>query len=235
MDCWALNLSNATTGNIQYLAHEDLLASVNFIYNERKQPVLIVSHSMGGIISRAFSSPHIDHPYPLRKIESMIRAIALLTVPNHGVATGDISRIEETVNIVRNMLKENQEPLAADFGLGFIQLSQKSHLLTVLNTTPPLNPNISWFNAVGTFDKVVPRSTALFEESEVANIPHFSQKEFPCDHMVYPFTSTIKKVIKAIPQLIESVSLESKIKIYPAIHRHQPVGDWILKNLKNKR
>ncbi|UCE14443.1 MAG: alpha/beta hydrolase, partial [Candidatus Heimdallarchaeota archaeon] len=44
LDCWALNLSNAISGNIKGLAHEDLLAAVNFIYNERnQQPVLIVS------------------------------------------------------------------------------------------------------------------------------------------------------------------------------------------------
>jgi hypothetical protein len=229
MDCWALNLSNAVTGNIKTLAHEDVLTAVDFIYKERQQPILIISHSMGGIISRVFTSPHLDHPYPLQLIESMIRAIALLTAPNHGVEAGDVSRIEETVNVLRNFLKEDREPLAADLGLGFFQLTQKSHLLQSLNTPPTLNPNITWLNAVGTYDKVVPRKSALFEEQDLRNNPKFFQKEFPCDHMVYPFTSTIKKVIKAIPEFIESA--KHVIKIYPAIHRHQPVGDWILEHL----
>ena len=48
--------------------------------------------------------------------------------------------------------------------------------------------------------------------------------------MVYPFTSTIKKVIKAIPQFIESA--KHVIKIHPAIHRYQPVGDWILEQVE---
>ena len=228
LDCWALNLSNAVSGNIQTLAHEDLLTAIDFINNEQKQRVLIVSHSMGGIISRVFTSPNFNHPYPLPKIEDMIRGIALLTVPNHGVGTGDISRIEETVTKLRRFLKDDQEPIAADLGLGFIQLTPKSQLIRVLNKYIPLNPNITWLNAVGTFDKVVPLNSALFEDEETTDIPHFSQKEFPCDHMVFPFSSTIKKIVKAIPQFIDSTKLESRIKIYPAIHRYQAVGDWIL-------
>jgi triacylglycerol esterase/lipase EstA (alpha/beta hydrolase family) len=227
MDCWALNLSNAVTGNIKTLAHEDVLTAVDFIYKESNQAVLIVCHSMGGIISRYFTSPYVDHPYPLQLIEPMIKAIALLTVPNHGVDAGDISRIEETVNVLRNFLTD--EPLAADLGLGFFQLTRKSKLLQSLNTLPPLNPNIKWLNAVGTYDKVVPRYSALFEDFEYTNLSKFSQKEFPCDHMVYPFTSTISKVIKAIPEFIESA--KHVIKIYPAIHRHEPVGDWIVNHL----
>ncbi|UCG03887.1 MAG: alpha/beta hydrolase [Candidatus Heimdallarchaeota archaeon] len=230
MDCWTLNLSNAVTGNIKTLAHEDVLTAVDFIYKKRGETVLIISHSMGGIISRYFTSPYVDHPYPLKQIESMIRAIALLTVPNHGVEAGDISRIEETVNVLRKFLSEDHKPLAADLGLGFFQLTHTSHLLQSLNTLPPLNPNLLWLNAVGTYDKVVPRNSALFEEFEYKTLQNFSQKEFPCDHMVYPFTSAIKKVIKAIPDFIESA--KHAIKIYPAIHRHQPVGDWILEKIQ---
>jgi len=233
MDCWALNLSNAISGNIQILAHEDLLTAVDFIYKERNQRVLIVSHSMGGIISRVFTSSHFNHPYPLQKIERMIQGIVLLTVPNHGVGSTDISRIEETVKLLHSFIKSDQEPVAADFGLGFIQLTPKSHLITSLNASLPLNPNISWLNVVGSFDKVVPLQSALFTESEITQIPHFSQQEFPCDHMVYPFSKTIKKIVKVIPQIIESSKLESRMKIYPAIHRYQPVGDWILEKLVN--
>ncbi|MFW9904650.1 MAG: esterase/lipase family protein [Candidatus Thorarchaeota archaeon] len=229
MDCWALNLSNAVTGNIKKLAHEDVLTTVDFIYKERNQAVLIISHSMGGIISRYFTSPYVDHPYPLHLIEPMIRAIALLTVPNHGVDTGDISRIEETVNVLRNFLKDDREPLAADLGLGFFQLNRNSKLLRSLNTLPPLNPNITWLNAVGTYDKVVPKNSAFFEDFEFSKLPKFFQKEFPCDHMVYPFASTISKVLKAVPQFIESAS--QAIKIYPAIHRYESVGNWILNNV----
>ena len=229
LDCWALNLSNAITGNIKKLAHEDVLTAIDFIYKQRKKSVLIVCHSMGGIISRYFTSQYVDHPYPLKVIESMIKAIVLLTVPNHGVDTGDISRIEETVSFLRDFLKDDHEPIAPDLGLGFFQLTRNSHLLQSLNTLPPLNPNLTWLNAVGTYDKVVPRNSAFFEEFEYINLTKFSQKEFPCDHMVYPFTSTISKVIKAIPQFIESA--KHVLKIYPAIHRYQPVGDWIMDQL----
>ncbi len=231
MDCWALNLSNAISGDILTLAHEDLLTSLDFIFKKRRKPVIIVSHSMGGIISRVFTSPHFKHPYPLNKIEPMIQGIALLTVPNHGVGTADVSGIEETIQTLRNLVKDDKEPVTADLGLGFVQLTPKSYLITTLNRSLPLNPNITWLNGVGTFDKVVPRKTALFEESETKNVPYFKQREFPCDHMVYPFSSAIKKIIKAIPPLFEPSRLESKLKIFPAIHRHQPVCDWILEQL----
>ena len=231
LDCWALNLSNAISGDILTLAHEDLLTSIDFIFKTRRKPVIIVSHSMGGIISRVFTSPHFKHPYPLDKIELMIKGIALLTVPNHGVGTADLSGIEETIQTLRNLVKDDEEPVASDLGLGFVQLTPKSNLITALNKSLPLNPNVTWLNCVGTFDKVVPRKTALFEESETRNIPNFNQREFPCDHMVYPFSSAIKKIIKAIPPLFEPSRLEAKLKIYPAIHRHQAVCDWILEQL----
>jgi esterase/lipase len=230
-DCWALNLSNDVSGNIEILAHEDLLTSVDFIYRKKQEKVIIIAHSMGGIISRVFTSPHFTHPYPLGRIEEMIKGIALLTVPNHGVEMGDISRIEETVNTIRKLMKTDQKPLTSDFGLGFVQLTYKSHLIKTLNKPLVLNQNISWLNAVGTHDRVVPLKSALFSESEIDQLPSFSQQEFVCDHMVYPLASTLKKVIKATSNLLDSTKLDSKFIIYPAIHRYREVGEWIISKL----
>ncbi len=230
-DCWALNLSNDISGNIEILAHEDLLTAVDFIYRKKQEKILIVAHSMGGIISRVFTSSHFTHPYPLGRIEEMIKCIALLAVPNHGVEMGDISRIEETVNTIRKLMKADQGPLKSDFGLGFVQLTYKSHLIKTLNKPLVLNPNISWLNAVGTNDRVVPVKSALFSNSETENITEYSQKEFACDHMVYPLASTLKKVIKATSSLLDSQKLESKFIIYPAIHRSFEVGEWIISSL----
>ncbi|MHA2225227.1 MAG: alpha/beta hydrolase [Candidatus Hodarchaeales archaeon] len=227
MDCWALDLSNDIYGNIYTLAHEELLAATNYIFKKRNQPIILVTHSMGGIISRFFTSPHFKHPYPLQKIEKFFRGIALLTVPNHGVGSGDISRLEETVVYLRKILK-TEKPILPDFGLGFIQLTPKSHLISSLNLDPPLNPTISWLNAAGSFDRVVPPKSALFEDNEINKIPHFDQQEFPCDHMTLPFTETIQKVMNAVPDFIEKQTLEERLKIRPAIHRFPAIGKWIL-------
>ncbi|MFX0084930.1 MAG: lipase family alpha/beta hydrolase [Candidatus Hodarchaeota archaeon] len=234
LDCWTLDLSNAIAGNIEILAHEDLLTSVDFIYKKKQKKVVIVAHSMGGIIARVFTSPHFKHPYPLKRIEEMIKGIALLTVPNHGVEMGDISKIEETVNTIRKLMKPDQEPIESDFGLGFVQLTYKSHLIQTLNKPLVLNPNISWLNAIGTYDKVVPIKSARFSDSETNQLPKFVQKEFACDHMVYPLASTLQKVIKATSSLLDAPKLDSKFVIYPAIHRFQEVGEWIFTHLISK-
>jgi hypothetical protein len=238
-DCWALNLSNAVSGNIITLAHEELLTSLDFIYRKKQQSVVLVAHSMGGIISRVLTSPHFSHPYKLDRTNEILKGIALLTVPNHGVGSTDLSKIEETVNFFRRMFKsDNQDfkPTAPDFGLGFAQLSLKSQLLSKLNQPLPLNPNIKWLNAVGIYDRVVPLTSACFEAEEIQNIPYFNQQEFPCDHMVFPFSGILKKLTNAIPEGTSATlsSLETKIKIYPAIHRYDKVGHWINEKLIKK-
>lgn len=227
-DCWSLDLSSDVVGNIETLAHEDLLTAVDFIYRKKKEKVLIVTHSMGGIITRVFTSPHFTHPYPLNKIEKMIKGIALLTVPNHGVEIGDISKIQDTVNTIRKLMKSNQKPIKSDFGLGFAQLTHKSKLIKALNQPLVLNPNFSWLNAVGIYDRIVPKKSALFSDLEMEKIPNIIQREFDCDHMVYPLASTLKKVMKVTSSLFDAKKLDSKFVIYPVVHRYQEVGEWIL-------
>ncbi|MFX0151010.1 MAG: alpha/beta hydrolase [Candidatus Hodarchaeota archaeon] len=233
-DCWALNLSNAVTGDIPTLAYEDLLTSIEFIYSKIKHRILLIGHSMGGIITRMLTSPNFDHPYDLDRVISMLRGVALLTVPNHGAAKGDLSMIEDAINLFRSVFREEYEPVPADLGLGFAQLTPTSSLLKKLNSPLPLNPDLKWLNAVGTFDRVVPLKSALFEPFEVRKLPDFSQQEFPCDHMIYPYHQTIEKISSVARKAIPSDSIDSKIgsllKVYPAIHTFKDVGEWILQN-----
>ncbi|MHA1971867.1 MAG: alpha/beta hydrolase [Candidatus Hodarchaeales archaeon] len=232
LNCWALGLSNNVSGNIKLLAHEDVLTAVNFLYEKYKKKVIIVAHSMGGILVRVFTSPHINHPYPLSAIEKMIQGISLLTVPNHGVGKTDITKLQETVNLIKGVLAPDKSPLPSDLGLGFIQLASKSHLLNTINQKPPLNPKLKWLNIVGTYDRVVPRESAIFTDKELEKIPkdNFLQHEFPCDHMTYPLTATLQKLVKSIPGIEKSLR-ESPFRIYPAIHRYRPVGKLILQHM----
>ena len=238
-DCWALHLSNDVSGEILTLAHEELLTAVHHIFTTKNQQVIIVAHSMGGIITRVFTSPHFEHPYPLNKIEKMIEGVALLAVPNHGVEAGDISQIESTVKTIRDMLapekKDEELSLPADLGLGFVQLTHKSQLIQRLNQPLVLNPNIRWINAVATYDKIVPRESALFKPEEIKKLNDFKQREFPCDHMAYPGASTLKKVAKVIDIVTTSSKLDEKIPIYPAIHRSTEVGQWIESELIKRK
>jgi hypothetical protein len=231
LDCWALQLSKAISGNIQQLANEELLSSLNHIYKKRQRPVVIIGHSMGGIISRVLTSPNFQHPNSLVEIEKKIGGIALLTVPNHGVGPNDLARVEEMVNLIQNVLKGDSDIRQRDLGLGFIQLISSSNLVNQLNSSPVLNPKISWINAVGTHDRVVPIESAKFSKSEVEGA-QFIQQEFPCDHMYYPFSNTIQKMIQLAKPMTTGISrLESFLKIYSPIHRCQEVGEWILDNL----
>ena len=210
VDCWTLNLSNAISGDIISLAHEDLFTALNFIYNRKRNPIVIVAHSMGGIITRVLTSPNFSHSYSLKDIEEQISGIALLTVPNHGVDAGNVSQIEDLANRILKILKPESTPFQSDFGLGFVQLVKTSLLIKTLNETPQLNQNIKWINAIGKYDEVVPRTSALFDISTLQNTS-VVQEEFPCDHMVYPLSQTLEKVMK----------------IYPAIHRSKEVGQLI--------
>jgi pimeloyl-ACP methyl ester carboxylesterase len=223
-DCWSLRLSNATTGNILSLANEDLSTAISFIHEKKKQEVLIIAHSMGGIIARVLTSPQFEHPFPLATLESKIRGIALLTVPNHGAEIGDIKKLEESTQQLRNYLKWERS-VSPDFDLGFIQLTSKSTLIQNLNTSPTLNPNITWLNAVGKHDHIVPVKSASFSPSEVT-IPSFEQRGFNSDHMVYPFASTLQKIADKIGEL--ATIFGSSFKLYPAIHRTPEVGEWIV-------
>ncbi|MHA1995251.1 MAG: alpha/beta fold hydrolase [Candidatus Hodarchaeales archaeon] len=223
MDCWSLKLSNATTGNILSLANEDLYAAICHIYEERKQELLVITHSMGGIIARVLTSPQFEHPFPLATLEPKIRGIALLTVPNHGAEIGDIKKLEESARQLRSYLKWERS-LSPDFDLGFIQLTSKSTLIQNLNTQPILNPNITWLNAVGKYDHIVPVKSASFSPTEVS-IPSFEQRGFDSDHMVYPFANTLQKIADKIGEI--ATIFGSSFKIYPAIHRTKDVGEWI--------
>ncbi|MCK4847472.1 MAG: alpha/beta hydrolase [Candidatus Heimdallarchaeota archaeon] len=210
VDCWTLNLSKAILGDITALAHEDLYTAINFIFNLKKQPVVIVAHSMGGIITRVLTSPNFDHGFNLKNLEERIRGVALLTVPNHGVDIGDVSQIEDLANLVLKIFKPESKPFQSDFGLGFVQLVKTSQLTKTLNKEPKLNTKIEWINVVGTYDAVVPKNSALFKESALENIS-IIQKEFPCDHLVYPLGRTFEKVMK----------------LHPAIHRSTEVGQLV--------
>ena len=223
-NCWSLQLSNATTGNIQSLANEELYTAISFIYDQTKRPIIVITHSMGGIIARVLTSPQFEHSFPLATLEPKIKGIVLLTVPNHGVEGGKIQKIEETAVQLRDYLKLDTT-ISPDFGLGFIQLASKSTLLKRLNSEPVLNPNIPWLNAVGKHDHVVPVKSASFRASEIS-APSFEQRGFDCDHMVYPFSSTLQKITDKLHEI--TTIFGSSLQLYPAIHRSKEVGDWIL-------
>ncbi len=222
-DCWSLHLSNSTTGNIPSLANEDLYAAISFIHKEKQKEVLVIAHSMGGIIARVLTSPQFEHPFPLATLETKIRGIVLLTVPNHGAEIGDIKKLEESAHQLRTILKWKGS-FSPDFDLGFIQLTSKSTLIQTLNTPPFLNPNITWLNAVGKYDHIVPVKSASFSPVEV-DVPAFEQRGFDSDHMVYPFANTLRKIADTIGEI--ATIFGSSFKIYPAIHRTEEVGEWI--------
>ena len=210
VDCWTLNLSKAISGDITALAHEDLYTAINFIYSQKNQPVVIVAHSMGGIITRVLTSPNFDHSFNLKDLEKQIKGVALLTVPNYGVDVGDVSQIEDLANRILKILKPESKPFQSDFGLGFVQLVKTSQLAKTLNKEPQLNTNIEWINAIGTYDAVAPKNSSLFHKSTLTETS-LIQREFPCDHLAYPLSQTLEKVMK----------------IHPAIHRSAEVGQLI--------
>ncbi|MFX0172812.1 MAG: esterase/lipase family protein [Candidatus Hodarchaeota archaeon] len=217
LDVWALELSDGVTGNIELLAHEDLLASLHHIHEKQNRKTWIVSHSMGGIISRYLVSDNINHPYPLEKISKMIEGITLLATPNHGIGSSKRNGILDLFIHLNNYFL-GQKEAHFDTNIAFLQLTKSSDLIQSLNKENNcLNPAIKWQNGFGLYDKLIPVENARFKEGELNPEISIQQKEFPVDHMVYPFIDILKYFEK----------------VYPAIHRYELVAEWILKDLTN--
>jgi pimeloyl-ACP methyl ester carboxylesterase len=217
LDVWALELSDAITGNIKLLAHEDLLASLHYIHKKHRRKVWIISHSMGGIISRYLVSNNISHPYPLKKITKMINGVTLLATPNYGVGSSKGEGILDLFDRLKNFFLDQKE-IPSETNIAFLQLTKSSKLIQRLNRGKfLLHPAIRWQNGYGLYDKLIPIENAKFKEDELDAEILLKQKEFPVDHMVYPFVDIIKYFEK----------------VFPAIHRYKPVAEWILNDLTN--
>jgi hypothetical protein len=204
IDVWSLGLSNSISGDIKLLAQEDLYASLNFIYQRSETLIHIVAHSVGGIIVRFLLCPHINHSF--LNAEELVGGVSLLSVPNHGTNKFKSDRIWNMMSLVTNYISFNQL---------FVQVLKSSKLISSLNHHQPcLNPKIKWQNAISTFDNLIEPESMRFEEEKLLDID-IEQREFPCDHTVYPLKWLFNDN-------------------YPPIHRYSPVAEWIYENFFTK-
>ncbi|MFX1507558.1 MAG: esterase/lipase family protein [Promethearchaeota archaeon] len=200
IDVWSLGLSNAISGDIEVLAQEDLYSSLAFIYKRSETRVHIIAHSVGGIIVRFLLSPHFNHSY--LKAEELVRGVSLLSVPNHGTNKFKSDRIWNTMSLITNYISFNRL---------FVQVLRSSNLISSLNHHKPcLNPKVKWQNAISIFDNLIEPESMRFTEEELFDID-MVQREFPCDHIVYPLKWLFNDN-------------------YPPIHRYSPVAEWIYEN-----
>ncbi|MFX0015985.1 MAG: esterase/lipase family protein [Promethearchaeota archaeon] len=204
IDVWSLGLSNAISGDIEVLAQEDLYTSLSFIFERSETLIHIIAHSVGGIIVRFLLCPHFQHSD--LKPEELVQGVSLLSVPNHGTNKFKSDRIWNTMSLITNYIRFNQL---------FVQVLRSSELINALNNQKPcLNPKVKWQNAVSSFDNLIEPESMRFMEEELLDID-LIQKEFPCDHIVYPLKWLFNDN-------------------YPPIHRYSPVAEWIYKNAFTK-
>ncbi|MFW9855961.1 MAG: esterase/lipase family protein [Candidatus Thorarchaeota archaeon] len=200
LDVWSLGLSNAISGDIEILAQEDLYASLVFIYKRDKKRIHIIAHSIGGIIVRYLLCPHFDH-FSFNA-EDLVSGVSLLSVPNHGTNKFKSDRIWNMMSLITNYISFNRL---------FVQVLRSSKLIGSLNRHKPcLNPKIKWQNAISTFDNLIEPESMRFAEEDMTDI-EIEQREFPCDHIVYP---------------LKWLFADN----YPPIHRYSPVAEWIYEN-----
>ncbi|MFW9906186.1 MAG: esterase/lipase family protein [Candidatus Thorarchaeota archaeon] len=200
IDVWSLGLSNAINGDIEVLAQEDLYSALNFIYKKSESLIHIIAHSVGGIIVRFLLGPHFNQSY--LKTEELVRGVSLLSVPNHGTNKFKSDRIWNLMSLITNYISFNQL---------FVQVLRSSELICTLNRYKPcLNPKIKWQNAISTFDNLIEPESMRFTEEESSDVD-IEQREFPCDHIVYPLKWLFNDN-------------------YPPIHRYSPVAEWIYEN-----
>ncbi|MFX0087190.1 MAG: esterase/lipase family protein [Candidatus Hodarchaeota archaeon] len=203
IDVWSLGISNAIRGDIELLAKEDLYASLNFIYKRSETQIHIIAHSVGGIMVRFLLCPHFNHSH--LKAEEFVRGVTLLSVPNHGTNKFKSDKIWNMMSLITNYISFNQL---------FVQVLKSSSLISSLNHHRPcLNPKVKWQNAISTFDNLIEPESMRFTEEELSEID-IEQREFPCDHIVYPLKWFFNDN-------------------YPPIHRYSPVAEWIYENSFN--
>jgi hypothetical protein len=234
---WTLQLSQAISGDIVDMAHGDLWASLETIFEESGgMKTRIVAHSMGGIVARYFTSQKVEHPYPNSFISKTIDEVDLLAVPNHGVGE-EGSTLSSTFSSLKKRIDQvfmdpEAEETTHDYGLSWLQLMKQSTLMEELNRGGNcLHPRIKWKNAVARYDKIVPVWSAKFNEKEdKLQCSEFEQEFFDVDHTTYPvipgLVNSITKVLKDLPDFAK-VILEYN---YPAIHRSTEVFDWLFGN-----
>ena len=217
-DVWTIKLSHPVIGDIKSLAHEEVFEALEFINDSTGKKIRIIAHSMGGLIARFMVTENILHPYQISEAIEKIEGITLLAVPNHGIKSPKL-----LLKLKEYIYKKNSSP--SELEVALVQLLDSSEVVQILNTgKQTLNPKIKWQNAIGIYDEIVDTDSASFTKEELEDEIRLDQKEFPCDHMIYPLTenNTIKKILDSF-----------NIKINPAIHTYLPVAEWIMNDLKN--
>lgn len=229
-DVWTLSLSNPISGNLTDLAHEDLLTSINFIY-QKKGKLRIIAHSMGGLILRYLLKDEVKHPYPVKKVIQMIEGVTMLATPNHGIKYQQMEQISNIMDKIMGIIPVDDEKLKSFpyFNQAYFQLIYSSGIIKSLNENGEvLNSSVRWQNGIAIHDNLVPIESAKFDPSEFPKNIRLIQEAFPCDHMAYPLTDKLMKSLSAFKDLKKFFSNH----IYPPIHRYEPVAKWIIEDIE---
>lgn len=228
-DVYTLDMTNSYFGNIKELS-KDLFYATKIIHENdsligKKTKIKIVAHSMGGIVARFMLNS--DNFKSKVNFSSWISDVNLLAVPNHGIKASDNLRILDIISKMQNIVDKRNMQTA------FQQLEAQSSLIKSLNKKGnSLSSSVMWKNAIGLNDDVVNKETAEFKEDELPKNCELEQKYFNVNHMVYPFSTTLKRLSlmegpSIIDPLIEPITELFKNQQYPAIHRSKEVYEWI--------
>ncbi|MHA2270675.1 MAG: esterase/lipase family protein [Candidatus Hodarchaeales archaeon] len=198
---WTLDLSDPTLSDVRKLAVEDLHEGVRFVFQEKKQKLRLVCHSMGGLLARIVTTQNLLPDVPEFLSTPYLEEVALLSVPNHGYGRSfsELTRIAEgLMDLFAGDTKEK-------FAKPFFQMLSGTSLISQLNKNPPLCPDLSWKNCVALEDLIIPPESAMFGKVETISVPYFEQRLFHASH----------------GEWLKETS------IYPAIYRHPEVADWL--------
>jgi hypothetical protein len=198
---WTLDLSDPTLSDVRKLAVEDLHEGIRFVYQEKKQKLRLVCHSMGGLLARIITTQNLLPDVPEFLSTPYLEEVALLSVPNHGYARSfsEFTRIAEgLMDIFAGDAKEK-------FAKPFFQMLSGTSLISRLNKNPPLCPKLSWKNCVALEDLIVTPESAMFGKVETISVPRFEQRLFHASHGEW----------------------SKETSPYLPIYRHPEVADWL--------
>lgn len=222
-DVWTLSLSKPKMGNLIELAEDDVLTSIKMVYKSTSKKIVIVAHSMGGVLCRYLTQRKIGTKTQT-KITQMVSEIYTLATPHQGFTIKQKfqNRLSNIIEKFENWVANKQRfPLY----FGFFQFLSQNDLFKDLNSEIYLNPSIKWHNAIAQHDIFIHESSKL-PENKLKNV---DQREFKVHHFKMPFSDFLIDLIEKVRIKEKWISFYKKLYFIenPPIYWSDEVYKWI--------
>lgn len=223
-DVWSLNLSKPKMGNLIELAEDDVLTSIKIVYNATKRKIIIVAHSMAGVLCRYLTYNNFSVNNSKNEIDLMVSEIFTLATPHQGFTIKQKfqNKISNLIEKFENWVANNHK---IPFYFGFFQFLSQNDLFQKLNAETMLHPSIKWYNAIAQHDIFIHESSKLPNEK----LNNVDQRIFKVHHFKIPFSDFFVSIVEKMKIKENWNSFYKKVGFIenPPIYWSDEVYDWI--------